>query len=149
MRNEIQAAGASHIRASQSVAVEAGTGGGTTIPDAVRALEDVSPRVIGEFLDTQCIPYLAAESGVRHPLGSEPVADGSFLALKAETGSQWLPKLEQLQAWCNDRRNMDLQTRFQHWLHGWLIIHVPSSFALLVVTAWHALVAVRFIELVR
>ena len=38
---------------------------------------------------------------------------------------------------------MDIQTRLQHWLHGWLLIHVPVSMLLIVVTLWHAIVAVR------
>jgi hypothetical protein len=33
-----------------------------------------------------------------------------------------------------------LQTKLHHWLHGWLLIHVPFSFALLVFTFWHAYV---------
>ena len=40
---------------------------------------------------------------------------------------------------------MDLQLRLHHWMHGWLLIHVPTSFALLVVTAWHAWIAVSYL----
>jgi hypothetical protein len=40
---------------------------------------------------------------------------------------------------------MDLQTKFQHWLHGWLLIHVPGSIALILVTAWHAWIGLRFL----
>ena len=28
--------------------------------------------------------------------------------------------------------------------HGWLLVHIPLSYALLVLGAWHAVVAVRF-----
>ena len=38
---------------------------------------------------------------------------------------------------------MDIQARLQYWLHGWLLIHVPFSLLLIVVTLWHAIVAVR------
>ena len=30
--------------------------------------------------------------------------------------------------------------RRKEWLHGWLLVHAPMSFILLIVTAWHALV---------
>ncbi|MBA2585658.1 MAG: hypothetical protein H0U99_04155, partial [Chthoniobacterales bacterium] len=41
-------------------------------------------------------------------------------------------------AWCDERRMLDLQARLQHWLHGWLFVHVPISFLLLIMTFWHA-----------
>ena len=37
-------------------------------------------------------------------------------------------------------QHLDLQTRMQHWLHGWLLFHVPLSFLLLLLTVWHAFV---------
>ena len=42
--------------------------------------------------------------------------------------------------WCDERRMLDLQMRLHHWLHGWLFIHVPFSFLLLMLTIWHAYV---------
>ena len=42
--------------------------------------------------------------------------------------------------WCEERRLTDTQVRIQHWLHGWLFVHVPLSFLLLLMTVWHAFV---------
>jgi hypothetical protein len=33
---------------------------------------------------------------------------------------------------------LDYQTRLQHWLHRWLFVHVPLSYLLILMTAWHA-----------
>ena len=49
-------------------------------------------------------------------------------------------RVEEMQGWCDERRLLDLQTRMQHWLHGWLLVHVPLSFLLLLMTVWHAFV---------
>jgi hypothetical protein len=120
--------------ASQSQPVAAGT-------------EDSSGQVLVRFLDRECLPYLAAKRGVRHPLDSERMAVNIFSKLRLNVDEQWKPRVEAMQNWCTERRMMDLQTKYQHWLHWWLLIHVPSSFSLLVFTAWHAAVAVRFLFL--
>ena len=123
---------------AKSQAVAAAT---ASTPSA--AAEDSSVQMLIRFLDRECLPYLAAKRGARHPLGAEQMAATIFSRLRLNVGGQWKPRVDAMQGWCGERRLMDLQTKFQHWLHGWLLIHVPSSFALLIFTAWHAAVAVR------
>ena len=53
-------------------------------------------------------------------------------------------RVEEIQGWCDERRMLDLQTRLHHWLHGWLFIHVPFSFLLLMLTIWHAYVTLFY-----
>lgn len=108
-------------------------------------LADADTRALLRFLDSDCLPYLTAKRGRRHPLGNEYSAAEIFRSLRTNVGGRWKPRIDEMQGWCNDRRMMDLQTRLQHWLHGWLLVHVPASVALLVFTAWHACIAVRFI----
>ncbi len=114
---------------------------------AVPAPADADPslQIFAEFLDDECLPYLYAQRGDRHRLGDARNAGDIFRLLKLNIADEWEPKISELQKWCDDRRLMDLQVRFHHWLHGWLIIHVPTSFALLIFTAWHGWVAVRFL----
>ena len=109
--------------------------------------EDPSAQVLVRFLERECIPYLEARRGESHLLGNSGLAINIFSKLTLNVDEPWKPRVERMQEWCNDRRLMDLQTKLQHWLHGWLLIHVPASFALLVFTAWHACVAVRFLVL--
>jgi hypothetical protein len=52
--------------------------------------------------------------------------------------------LGDLEAICEERRQLALQTRLQHWLHGWLLVHVPLSMALLLLSAAHAVIALRY-----
>ena len=104
-----------------------------------------SSAAITRFIYQQCIPYLSARRGERHHLGKERTATAAFYSLKLNVDPKWKPRIEQMQTWCDQRRTMDLQTRLHHLLHGWLIVHVPASFALLIGTAWHALAAVSFL----
>jgi hypothetical protein len=45
---------------------------------------------------------------------------------------------------CEQRRQLMVQRRMHHLLHTWLLIHVPLSFALLVLTAVHAVLSLRY-----
>jgi hypothetical protein len=52
--------------------------------------------------------------------------------------------LDDLERICEERRQLDVQSRLQAWLHGWLLLHVPLSYALLLLSAVHAIQALRF-----
>jgi len=110
----------------------------------VESAPDPSVEVFKRYLDEAALPYLSARRGERLLLGPQRVSDDQFRFLKISVGPEWQPKVEQLQAWCDERRQLDLQTKLQHWLHGWLLVHVPFSILLLVFTAWHALAALFF-----
>jgi hypothetical protein len=43
-----------------------------------------------------------------------------------------------------ERRQLAVQRRLHLWLHGWLFLHVPLSFALLLLSAVHALLALKY-----
>ncbi len=44
----------------------------------------------------------------------------------------------------DERHQLERQRRLHHWLHGWLLFHVPVSWATVAVTIWHALIAWRY-----
>ena len=109
---------------------------------AVAVETDPSVLVLVEFLDEECLPYLEAARvrATRMRLGDKRSSDDIFRLLRLNVSENFRGKVDELQGWCDDRRLMDLQTKLHHWLHGWLLIHVPFSFALLVFTFWHAYV---------
>lgn len=112
------------------------------------ATEDPSLRILTEFMDSECLPYLKSRRGNRLRLGDEKMARNVFRLLRLNVTEKWGLRVDELFGWCEDRRLMDLQVRLHHWLHGWLVVHVPTSFALLIYTAWHAWVAVRYLVVV-
>ncbi|MGH7393833.1 MAG: hypothetical protein ACREM3_30905, partial [Candidatus Rokuibacteriota bacterium] len=52
--------------------------------------------------------------------------------------------VDELRAICEERRQLADQKRLHHWLHAWLLVHVPLSMALLVLSAVHAVVSLRY-----
>ena len=93
-----------------------------------------------EFIDRQILPYLRARRGERFRFGKARFSDDTFRFVKLGVSEAYRSRVEEIQGWCDERRLLDLQTRLHHWLHGWLIIHVPFSFLLLMLTIWHACV---------
>ena len=50
----------------------------------------------------------------------------------------------ELEATCDERRQLRDQKRLHHWLHGWLLLHIPLSLALLLLGTAHAVIALRY-----
>jgi hypothetical protein len=51
---------------------------------------------------------------------------------------------KRLEAICEEERQMRRQALLHHWLHGWLMLHIPLSLALLLLGCAHAIVALRY-----
>jgi hypothetical protein len=92
-----------------------------------------------EMLQGSVLPYLRARRGSRFRLGRKQISDELFRILRASVGEEYHSKVDEMQGWCDQRRQMDLQNTMQHWLHYWLLVHVPASLLLLIWTAWHAI----------
>jgi hypothetical protein len=45
---------------------------------------------------------------------------------------------------CEEERQLIRQRRLHAWLHGWLLTHIPLSFALLVLAIIHIVTALRY-----
>jgi hypothetical protein len=103
-----------------------------------------SETVLVEFLEWQVLPYLRARRGGKFRLNNSRFSDDTFRFLKLQVGAPYRSRIEEIQAWCDERRLLELQTRLHYWLHGWLFVHVPFSFLLLIVTAWHAFVTLFY-----
>ena len=110
----------------------------TTVPP------DQALLTLQKFLEEEAIPYLGAKRGEKHILGPQRNSDEQFRLVKISVGPEHHEKVEKLQGWCDERRQLDLQMKLQHWLHGWLLVHIPFSLLLLAFTAWHIIAALFF-----
>jgi hypothetical protein len=54
------------------------------------------------------------------------------------------PPLAELRRICDRRHEVLRQRRIQRWMYGWLVIHVPASFAMIVLVIIHAVYALRY-----
>jgi len=108
------------------------------------SLSPVFPAKAIRQVNDIIIPYLQAGSGKRLELGNAKASDSFFRRMAIEVPDELEPTVAELQGLCDERRQLDLQTTYQHWLHGWLIVHAPLSLALLILTVWHAVVTQFF-----
>lgn len=106
--------------------------------------DPASEAVLVEFIERQILPYLQARRGDRMRLNNPRFSDDTFRFVKLRVTEGYRSRVEEIQGWCDERRMLDVQVRLQHWLHGWLFIHVPFSFLLLMLTIWHACVTLFY-----
>jgi hypothetical protein len=109
-------------------------------PAATPAGDEQSEAAVVEFLNQQILPYLAAGRGDRMRLGNSRYSEDLFRFVKLRVAEAYRGRVEEMQAWCDERRMLDLQLKLHHWLHGWLFVHAPLSFLLVMLAAWHAYV---------
>jgi hypothetical protein len=106
--------------------------------------DPASEAVLVEFIERQILPYLRAGRGDRMRLNNPRFSDDTFRFVKLRVAEGYRSRVEEIQAWCDERRMLDLQVRLHHWLHGWLFVHVPFSFLLVMLTIWHAVVTLFY-----
>jgi hypothetical protein len=91
------------------------------------------------FYTQQVAPVLDAR---RAPANLATPAD--FDRLRARTPLVLHEAVNDLQAIVEERRQLDRQRRLHTFLHAWLWVHVPLSFAMLVLICVHAVQAIRY-----
>jgi len=111
-----------------------------TSGSAAVAIDVSQEEVLAGFIEQRLLPYLRARRGEKYRLGHTREADEIFRHLKLRVDEMYRPHVDEMRHWCEERRLTDTQLRMQYWLHGWLFVHVPLSFLLLLMTVWHAFV---------
>jgi hypothetical protein len=106
--------------------------------------DPASEAVLVEFIERQILPYLKAHRGDRMRLNNPRFSDDTFRFVKLRVAEGYRSRVEEIQAWCDERRMLDVQVRLHHWLHGWLFVHGPFSFLLVMLTIWHAVVTLFY-----
>jgi hypothetical protein len=119
-------------------AAAAGETGGAAVAAAPPPVVDPSPQVLVDFLDEEIMPFLNDRKARKTRLADTRVSDDVFRILKLNVSDGYRTKVEDVQLWADEHRLMARQERLHMLLHGWLVIHVPISFALVVWTFWHA-----------
>jgi hypothetical protein len=112
--------------------------GGVAMPD-----ERVSAK-IKSFFETQMKPYLTSRRGQKYSLANPVQAAAAFRQLKVLVPEEIWPKFDDLESICGEKRELERQRYMHKWLHGWLLFHVPASYALILLGAVHAFVALRY-----
>jgi hypothetical protein len=97
------------------------------------------------FYQRHVRPFLSA--GVRGPsLLTNPLrTEAAFARFRALPGlASAQDQIAELEALCEERRQLIIQERLHALLHGWLLLHVPLSVLLLVLGIAHVLTALYY-----
>jgi hypothetical protein len=97
-----------------------------------------------DFYVRQVRPFLDSNYSVTAPLASATHASAMFEQVRIMLPQPLHQPLDQLAVFCEERRQLALQSRLHGWLHGWLMIHIPLSCVLGVLGTAHAVLALWY-----
>lgn len=103
---------------------------------------DVAP--LRSFYARQMRPFLEKPDAREQALASEARASSIFDGLRTLLPPSLHAIVGDLQEICEEERQLRKQARLHRWLHGWLMMHIPLSLALLLLGAAHAWMALRY-----
>lgn len=104
--------------------------------------EDLQP--IRTLYAEKVQPYLLQSRNFRHELADEEIATTIFAQVRKMSPAVMTEFVDDLENICEEKRQLDRQSRMQQWLQAWLLIHLPVSWALLLLGAVHAVIALRY-----
>ena len=118
----------------------------TSGPSALATItkSEAATGTLQSFYTEQVVPFLAEPFDPQSPLASDLAAQESFHILRTRLPADLHLSLAKLQTLVDERRQLHRQGRLHVWLHGWLLVHVPLSYGLLVLCVIHAIMAFRF-----
>ncbi len=100
--------------------------------------------VLEQSFSKTIAPFLSATMLRNSVLADRERACGFFERLRDRLDPAVHPAIDQIEEWCENRRQFARQARLHFWLHNWLWVHLPLSAALIVLLAIHVCVAIQF-----
>jgi hypothetical protein len=127
----------------RAAAASAGTMGGVTVATSLQIDEEACSR-LQEFLDGKMRPFLEEFGSRKLDIANRQASRGMFQQLRLVLPASLQSTVNALESICEEKRQLDQQTVYHRILHGWLLVHIPLSYALLLLGAIHAVVALRY-----
>jgi len=115
-------------------------------PRPVAVPDGTLPEAVGvrEIYLVEIRPYLAPDQELAVQQRTPAMTAALFRHLRTVVPPALHVTLHELEAICEERTQLGQQKRLHHWLHGWLLVHVPLSMALLLLSVVHAIIALRY-----
>ena len=88
--------------------------------------------------------FLASPKLRRSRLANAVKARNAFTGLRTLLPVAAHSTIDDLQEICDEARQLLRQELLHRWLHGWLLLHIPLSLALILLGAIHGVMALRF-----
>jgi len=109
---------------------------------AVAVMDEAAP--LRNFYDRELKPFLEKPGARGSALGDAAQARSAFAQLRTLAPSSLHTTIEDLEGICEEERQLTRQSHLHVWLHGWLLLHIPLSLALILLGAIHAVMALRY-----
>jgi len=127
----------------RAVAASAGANWDVTVASGLAADEKVGFELM-QFYRGQIAPYLEKAGADGQTLADSRRASAMFQQISILLPPGLHTAIGDLENICEEKRQLDQQTRMHKLLHGWLLVHVPLSYAVLLLGAVHAVMALRY-----
>ena len=110
----------------------------------VTEVDEQSAAAIRTFFETEMEPYLKTAALPKHLLATPSLRKAVFKQLSMLLPPERQLIFEEMEGICEEKRQLDRQAKLHRWLHGWLLVHVPLSYLVLLLAAVHAVMALRY-----
>jgi hypothetical protein len=135
---------ASAVPLRTSAAVSAGASAAVAAAPEVVLLNAEQSAPLTRFYLQEMRVFLVEPMRRGQRLDDAEKAKSAFAALQTLLPATAQDTLKELEEICDEARQLLLQERLHRWLHGWLLVHIPLSLALILLGAVHAVVALRY-----
>jgi len=96
------------------------------------------------FYLSEMRPFLERAKKTGRRLSDPAHASSAFAGLRTLLPAAAHAALSDLEDICGEARQLSRQEQLHRWLHGWLLVHIPLSLALILLGAVHAVMAMRY-----
>ncbi len=130
----------------QSIALQSDTEEIGAVSTVLR-LELEATEELRDFYDKLLRPYLAQVGKGIPPgsvLSSAIESKQNFVRLRTLMPKVVHSSISDLEDICEEKRELDRQSKLHKVLHGWLMVHIPLSLALVILGLVHAIGALRY-----
>ena len=127
-----------------SAAVSAGASAAVAAAPEIILLSEEEREPLRRFYMSEMRPFLERPKERGQRLGDRGKASSAFAGLRTLLPAGAHVALGDLEDICDEARQLTRQERLHHWLHGWLLLHIPLSLALILLGAIHAVMALRY-----
>ena len=135
---------ASAVPMRTSAAVSAGASAAVAATPEIILLRDEESAPLRRFYLSEMRPFLERPKQRGQRLADAAKASSVFARLSTLLPATAQVTLGDLEDICDEARQLTRQERLHHWLHGWLLLHIPLSLALILLGAIHAVMAPRY-----
>lgn len=138
---EVQRAGG--FSAARPIATRGGGASAAVAEDRVALSEEDRER-LKKFYLGEMRPLLEHPKKSGAKLLDADKAQAAFSGLRTMLPASAREPVDDLEDICDEARQLLRQEQLHRWLHGWLLVHIPISLALIALGIVHAVMALRW-----